>query len=130
MPATPEMGQGKGVPARPNENTRIVTRSQTNKQQPKNYQADFPALQEADEPQHTPPAKPPGENRPTNTVESPKAKPVKPLPALHKIAKMIEQIITKHNPPGQVKQALTEVLELAKKAAEEDKGTAIHIPLN
>jgi hypothetical protein len=52
------------------------------------------------------------------------------LTPLHKIAKMIEQIITKYNPPGQVKQALTEVLETAKKAVEEDKGTGIHVPLN
>jgi hypothetical protein len=52
------------------------------------------------------------------------------LTSLHKIAIMIEQIISKYNPPGQVKQALTEVLETAKKAAEEDKGTGTHVPLN
>jgi len=87
-------------------------------------------LQGPDEPQNTPSANPEGDKALTNTSGTPKTKPVKSSSALHKIAKMIEQVITKHNPPGQTKQALTEVLELVKKAAEEDKGTAIHVPLN
>src|SRR5258707_9357746 len=41
-----------------------------------------------------------------------------PPPALLKIASMIEQITTKHSLPGQVKGALAEVMDFARKAAE------------
>ena len=43
---------------------------------------------------------------------------------------MLEQLIAKHNPPGQVKAALVEIMELVKKAAEEEKGAGAHTPLN
>jgi hypothetical protein len=128
MPAAPKIGQGKGANARPPESKRI-TRSQSSLG---NHQLEFPALQGTAESQSTPPAKPPGEKPPTTPTGAAATQPPKTLPTptpLHKIAKMIEQIISKYNPPGQVKQALTDVMELAKKAAEEDKGAGIHVPL-
>lgn len=127
MPDPPETGQVNGVSARTSENTRTL---RSHAKQAKSYQTEFPALQGTDEPQNPPPAKPPGEKVLTSATGTPKVKPAKPPPALQKIAKMIEQIISKHNPPGQVKQALTEVVEVAKKAAEEEKGVGLHVPLN
>jgi hypothetical protein len=43
---------------------------------------------------------------------------------------MIEQIITKYNPPGQVKTAPTEVAEVARKAAKEEKVAGSQVSLN
>jgi len=120
MPIT---GQGKGPSAHP------VTCSQTSKQPPVNYQTEYPALQGPAKPQTTPQTSPSTGKVLTNAAEAKKTKTSTSSPLL-KIAKMIDQIISKHNPPGQVKQALTEVLELAKKSAEEDKGASIHIPLS
>lgn len=127
MPDPPETGPVNGVSARTSENTRTL---RSHFKQAKSYQTEFPALQGTDEPQNPPPVKPSGEKVLTSATGTPKAKPAKPPPALQKIAKMIEQIISKHNPPGQVKQALTEVVEVAKKAAEEEKGVGLHVPLN
>ena len=123
MSATPEMGQGKGPSARP------VTRSQTSNQQPVSYQLDFPTLQGPAEPQTILQTSPPIKKTLTNAARTMKTKTTTSSPLL-KIAKMIDQIISKHNPPGQVKQALTEVAELAKKTVEEEKEANIHVPLN
>ena len=62
------------------------------------------------------------------STQKPKA--AKAPSPLDKIAKLLEQVIAKHNPPGQVKTALVEIVELAKKAAEEEKGTGSNAPLN
>jgi hypothetical protein len=129
MPAAPKPGQSKGANTRPPESKRI-TRSQSSLG---NYQPEYPVPQGPDETQSTPPAKSTSEKLLTTLSGTAKTEPAKTPPtltSLHKIAKMIEQIITKYNPPGQVKQALTEVLETAKKAAEEDRGAGIHVPLS
>lgn len=49
---------------------------------------------------------------------------------LHKIAKLIDQVITKHNPPGQTKAILNEVLDLVKKGGEGEKDSEPHVPIN
>lgn len=127
MPTAPNSGQGKSSSGHSNDNKRI-TRSQS---QLGNYQAEFPALQEPIEPQpqSTPPARTPIDKPMTSTPGSSKAKQVNPPSSLHRIASMIDQIITKYNPPGQVKQALSEVVEVAKKAVEEEKGTGNQVSL-
>lgn len=129
MPAAPKAGQGQGANTRPPESKRI-TRSQSSQG---NYRPEYPALQGPAETLSTPSAKPTSEKLLTTPSGAARTAPAKNLPtlmSLHKITKMIEQIITKYNPPGQVKQALTEVLEMVKKAAEEDSGAGLHIPLN
>ncbi len=62
----------------------------------------------------------------TQQAKSPAPSPPLPSPpALLKVASMIEQITTKHSLPGQVKRALVEVVDYARKAAEmeESKGS-------
>jgi len=96
MLTTPVTGQGKGPSACP------VMRSQTSKQPPVNYQTEYPALQGPAEPQTTPQTSPSTGKALTNATEAKKTKTTTSSPLL-KIAKMIDQIISKHNPPGQVK---------------------------
>ena len=67
----------------------------------------------------------------TNATDTRVKTPAKTIPStFYKIAKIIGQIIVKYNPPGQVKQALTEVLEMASKADAEEKGAQLQAPPN
>jgi len=119
MPDPPKHGQGKGTNTRPPSNAGMTTRSQTK------------SLQPSPSPSHQGSAKPasciatdPSPVRtltigsgPTN-ADSPKSN-----AALTRITSLVSQILVKFNPPGQIRQALTEVLEVAKKAAEEETST-------
>lgn len=65
-----------------------------------------------------------------NVPDTQRTKAAKIPSPLSKVAKLINQIISKHNPPGQLKTALMEVLDFMKKAAEDEKGAGSQVPLN
>ena len=124
MPAPPDTGQSKDNSNCPAENQRVL------RPRLKNNRVASPAPVSTDESQKKSPM-PSGENLLTNDSGSPKPKSTKSPSALHNIIAMVEQIITKYNPPGQVKTALSEVIQTAKKATlEEAKPAEIHVPLN
>ena len=121
MPGTPDSGQGREGSIRP-ENMR-QTRSQT----ARNHRTPTPLPVEPDTAHFPTPAEAARTHLPASML---KPKVTKALTPLDKITKMLEQLIAKHNPPGQVKAALAEIMELAKQAAEEEKGAGAHAPLN
>ena len=122
MPGTPDSGQGREGNIRPTENTR-QTRSQT----ARNHRTPTPLPVEPDTAHFPTPAEAARAYSPANAQKSKVTKAPTPL---DKITRMIEQLVAKHNPPGQVKAALAEIMEFAKKAAEEEKGIGAHAPLN
>ena len=122
MPGAPDSGQGREGSARPAENTR-QTRSQT----ARNHRTPTPLPAEPDTAHFPTPAE---AARARSPASAQKAKVTKAPTPLDKITRMLEQLVAKHNPPGQVKMALTEIMEFAKKAAEEEKGAGAHAPLN
>ena len=123
MPALPDTGQDKAYSVNPAEHQRVL------RPRLKNNRVASPAPVSSDESQRTS-SIPSGGKPLTLGTGSPKAKPPKPHSALRSIAAMVEQIIAKHNPPGQIRTALSEVIQVAIKAAEEEKATEIHVPLN
>jgi hypothetical protein len=115
MPPTPVTGQGKDTGAHTVETGARVLRPRA-----KNARSETPNSKTTNEPQNPPSITPVRSKTLTSTTGTPKAKSTT-SPALLKIAEIVEQIIHNFKPPGQVKQALTTVLELAKTAAEEAK---------
>ena len=49
---------------------------------------------------------------------------------MQRVATALEQVIAKHSLPGQTRTALTEVMELVKNAAGEEKDAENHVPFN
>ena len=123
MPAPLDTGQDKTNNINPTEHQRVL------RPRLKNNRVASPAPASSDESQRTL-SVPSGGKPLTSGTGSPKTKPPKPPSALRNIAAMIEQIIAKHNPPGQVRTALSEVIQVAVKVADEDKAAEIHVPLN
>jgi len=121
MPVPPKNGQGKSASTRPPSSLGMTTRSQS-----KNLQSSpTPSQQSQSNPSsHASPAPPAGTlstSAPAAPSATPKVKSPKTNTAFTRIITMLDHILAKFNPPGQIKQALTEVLEVASKAAEEEK---------
>ena len=124
MPDPPKHGQGKGANARVAPNMGMTTRSQSKSSQP------------SPSPSQPGPAKPPSRTVPALSSEStlitgsglPKPTSPKSDVAYSHIVSLVSQILVKFNPPGQIRQALTEVIEIASKAAEEETSSEAPIP--
>lgn len=121
----PETGQGRGTDPRTTEHT-MIRRSNTMR----NNRTPTPLPPESSATQFPTPAEAARESLLAIAPGSQRTKATKNPSPLSKVAKSIDQIISKHNPPGQLKTALTELMEFAKTAAEEEKGASPHVPLN
>jgi len=129
MPEPPKNGHGKSASTRPPSSLGMTTRSQSKTQQtsPPNPTQQGPpnpsSYASAVSPAGTPPAS-------AARTTTPKLKSPRANTALSRITSLLDQILAKFNPPGQIKQALTEVLEIASKAAEEEKITETNATLS
>ena len=124
MPDPPKHGQGKGTNARTTPNTGMTTRSQSKGLQP----SPSPSQQGSAKPTSHTASAPSSERTLTIGTGPPKPVPPKLDGAYTHIVTLVSQILVKFNPPGQIRQALAEVIEVASKAAEEETSTEAPIP--
>ena len=110
MPEPPKNGHGKSASTCPPSSLGMTTRSQSKTlQSSPNPTQQGPPNPSSYAPAASPAGSPPASVAPTAT---PKPKPLRTSTALSWIIFLLDQILAKYNPPGQIKQALTEVLEV------------------
>lgn len=130
MPEPPKNGQGKSASTRPPSSLEMTTHSQSknlqssptpSQQSQSNLSSHISSVPLAG----TLPTLAPAAPTATSKVKSPKTN-----TAFTRIITLLDHILAKYNPPGQIKQALTEVLEVVSKAAEEEKNLEANGTLN